>query len=603
MADEVAAVRPRRAGGGRAQPSTAQRGYDTRHNRIRERLKPLVLAGGVKCARCGLPILPGQAWDLGHDDQDRSRYTGPEHRFSRDCPAGGNRATAARRGLWEPGVVEPEPERDGIAQDDKRWRAAWLRGLRRPPAGAVWPRLMTVPHPRAAGSLGPEFIGWAERRTGRELRWWQRLVATRALEVDDDERLVWETVVLSMARQLGKSWLLRELLLWRIHQAARFGEPQDVLHTGKDLAVCKEVQRPARIWAKARGETYKVREVNGQEEIELLADGSRWMLRAKEAVYGYAVSLGAADEAWKVRASSIDEGLTPTMAEREQPQLWLVSTAHRLATSLMLQRRQVALAGLEVGDGDLLIEWSAPQGAELDDVKAWRLASPHWSTQRQRLIGKRLEAMRAGETEDPEEPDPVESFRAQWLNQWPRRAAMTVGDTEALLPAGLWAELAEEVESELAPMWVAVEDDHGRGAAVAACCRLEDGRLEVGGWLRDDWDTAMADAQWLAGSRKVRQLLVGASLLDRVPAGMPRVTPAGARETRTGLPLLRDLAASGQVLHAETTGKLDEAVALAKVKETATGLILVARGPTHLVRALVWALQAAHRPAKIPAIR
>jgi hypothetical protein len=25
-------------------------------------------------------ILPGQDWDLGHDDYDRSRYTGPEHR-------------------------------------------------------------------------------------------------------------------------------------------------------------------------------------------------------------------------------------------------------------------------------------------------------------------------------------------------------------------------------------------------------------------------------------------------------------------------------------------------------------------------------------------
>ena len=65
-----------------------------------------------------------------------------------------------------------------------------------------------------------------------------------------------------------------------------------MLHTGKDLAVCKEVQRPARLWAKAQPDVYKVREVNGQEEIELLADGSRWMLRAKEAVYGYSVSCG-----------------------------------------------------------------------------------------------------------------------------------------------------------------------------------------------------------------------------------------------------------------------------------------------------------------------
>ena len=105
-----------------------------------------------------------------------------------------------------------------------------------------------------------------------------------------------------------------------------------------------------------------MREVNGQEEIELLADGSRWMLRAKEATYGYAVSMAAVDEAWKVRAASVDEGLTPTMVEREQAQLVLLSTAHRNATKLMLERRMVALAELESGEGDLLIEWSAPAG-------------------------------------------------------------------------------------------------------------------------------------------------------------------------------------------------------------------------------------------------
>jgi hypothetical protein len=596
MTDDAAAVRPKPARRRRDRPSPEARGYTPAHRAARAQLRPLVLAGGVKCARCGRPIEPGQPWDLGHDDHDRSRYTGPEHRA---C----NRATAARRGLWEPGIVEPERERDGLPPSDRRWRVPWLRGLRRPPTNATWPRLMTVPHPRAVRSLGPEFIRWAEQRTGRELRWWQRLVATRALEVDDQEQLVWETVVLTMARQLGKSWLLRELLFWRIHQGERFGEPQDVLHTGKDLAVCKEVQRPARVWAKARQKAYKVREVNGQEEIELLDDGSRWMLRAKEAVYGYGCSCGAADEAWKVRASSIDEGLTPTMAEREQPQLWLVSTAHRLATSLMLQRRQVALAGLEVGDGDLLIEWSAPAGVELDDIKAWRLASPHWSPHRQRLITKRLEAMRAGEVDDPEEPDPVESFRAQWLNQWPRKAAVTVGDTEQLLPIGLWDELFDTVDSDLQPVWVAVEDDYGRGAAVAVAAKLPDGRLDVGGWLRPDWDSAMTDARWLVEQRKVRQLLVGASLLDRVPAGLPRVTAAGARETRTGLALLRDLAVNGQVVHGDHTSELDEALGLAKVKEAPTGLFLVARGPTHLVRALVWAVGAAHKPARMPAIR
>ena len=194
------------------------------------------------------------------------------------------------------------------------------------------------------------------------------------------------------------------------------------MHTGKDVAICKEIQRPVRAWAKARREDYKVTEVNGQEQIERLSDGSRWMIRAKEAVYGYACSVAAVDEAWKVKAATIEDGLTPTMVERVQPQLWLVSTAHRLATELMLERRRVALAGLEEGDGDLLIEWSAPADAKLEDVDAWRLASPHWTPKRERLISKRLQAARLGEV-DPaaEEPDPEQSFRSQWLNQWPGR--------------------------------------------------------------------------------------------------------------------------------------------------------------------------------------
>jgi hypothetical protein len=42
------------------------------------------------CARCGLPILPGDEWDLDHGP-DRSSYLGPAHRR---C----NRVAGARNG-------------------------------------------------------------------------------------------------------------------------------------------------------------------------------------------------------------------------------------------------------------------------------------------------------------------------------------------------------------------------------------------------------------------------------------------------------------------------------------------------------------------------
>lgn len=82
--------------------STSARGYGAAHRRLRERWAKRVERGGVQCTRCWLPIVPGTPWDLGHDDYDRSRYTGPEHaRCNRGAPRRGRRK--ARRfvnGRW-----------------------------------------------------------------------------------------------------------------------------------------------------------------------------------------------------------------------------------------------------------------------------------------------------------------------------------------------------------------------------------------------------------------------------------------------------------------------------------------------------------------------
>lgn len=460
---------------------------------------------------------------------------------------------------------------------------------------------MSVPHARAVGSLGPEFVKWAESRSGRKLRWWQRLAATRILEVDVEGRLVWEVVILSVARQLGKSWLLRELNLWRMHQAERFGEPQDVLHTGNLLPVCMEVQRPARQWAKQFAD-YKVVEANGKEKIERVECGSRWMVFAKTGVYGWSASLAAVDEAWDVKLAVVEEGLEPTMAEREQPQLLLVSTAHRQTTSLMLSRRRAALAELESGEGSLIIEWSSPRGASIDAVSTWRQASAHWSPRRQDVIARQLASAMDNTLEDPTEPDPIASFRSQWLNEWPAKLAEPIGKTEDLLPPGLWADRVVEGVTSTGPVWVALEDDYGFGAAVAVVGRLDDGRLEVDGWLCRDWDTAMADVQRL--DRPIKELLVGASLLDRVPPEiLPRPRAVGSTQTRTGLALLRDLVAGAGLVHDEVTNDIDGAFAATQVRTTMAGLIVASSSHSHLVRAAVWAVAAAHRPSPAPAIR
>lgn len=70
--------------------TTSQRGYGTAHKRLRKQYEPKVAAGLITCWRCDQRIAPHQPWDLGHDDDDRSQYRGPEH-------VACNRATGGRR--------------------------------------------------------------------------------------------------------------------------------------------------------------------------------------------------------------------------------------------------------------------------------------------------------------------------------------------------------------------------------------------------------------------------------------------------------------------------------------------------------------------------
>ena len=75
----------------RQRGSSTARGYDRQHELLREQWRPEVTAGLVDCWRCEQRIKAGEPWHLGHDDNDRTRYRGPEHV---DC----NCATAGRVG-------------------------------------------------------------------------------------------------------------------------------------------------------------------------------------------------------------------------------------------------------------------------------------------------------------------------------------------------------------------------------------------------------------------------------------------------------------------------------------------------------------------------
>lgn len=308
---------------------------------------------------------------------------------------------------------------------------AWLAPYLRVPKDASAPLAMSPVHPEAVGSYGPAAVDWVDTTLGIQLRWWQQLAVVRQLEFREDGSLCWSDVVESASRRVGKSVRLRSMALWRLAEGpALFAEPQLAIHTGKDLAIVREIQRGGWHWAESQG--WRVVRAIGRESIE---NGEhRWLARSTDSVYGYDVTLGMVDEGWAVDPTTVSEGMEPAAMERVSPQIVVTSTAHRKATSLMRGRISDSLAM----DSSLLLLWSVPDDADTSELSTWMAASAHWSPARERLMQSKWERALRGEQDDElDDPDPLAGFESQYLNRW----QLKVGAGGAL-PG--WSDLATD---------------------------------------------------------------------------------------------------------------------------------------------------------------
>jgi hypothetical protein len=330
------------------------------------------------------------------------------------------------------------------------------------------------------------------------LRWWQCLAAYLQLAHDAEGRLVFRSIIDSAPRRNGKSVRLRLQAMDRLSNAHRYGEPQTVMHTGKDMAIVREIQRGAWRWCDEN--EWIVSRANGKEAIETPDGEHRWLARAQDAVYGYDVTYGLVDEAWGVKPETISEGLEPATLERISPQMHLTSTAHTRASSLMLRRMRAAMAGSK---GTLLMLWGADPDAATDDRSAWRSASGHWSEDRAEMMeDKYLEALEAERNPSPDNLNPLEGFRAQYMNIWPLEGSTYAGDE--LVSREALDGMAALVPT-FAPDATAVEQWPGsRGVAVVEGWRVGD-KVHLHAYLCD----TLSDAARAVAGRRVS---VGASL-------------------------------------------------------------------------------------------
>ena len=119
----------------------------------------------------GVVPRPGDVPRVAADGTDLTRFLSGPH-TPLGLPAEGSLPGTAGTG-GDGAETAPTPS-DGV------WDAAvWIDRLRDVPSDATWPRYMSAPHPRAAGSYGDEYAEWVAGRLGDTLRWWQYLVAAR----------------------------------------------------------------------------------------------------------------------------------------------------------------------------------------------------------------------------------------------------------------------------------------------------------------------------------------------------------------------------------------------------------------------------------------
>jgi hypothetical protein len=244
-----------------------------------------------------------------------------------------------------------------------------------------------------ATTLGFQAVEFAEKVALVALLPWQRWWLIHALELRPDGGFRFRTIVTLVARQQGKTWLLKVLALWAMY----LGIARMVLGSAQSLDIARESWQGAGEMAADRpalaAEVGDVRRANGEQCLTLI-NGARYRITAStgKAGRGLSVDLLILDELREHRDWAAWAALSKTTMARPNALTVCISNAGDDRSVVLNQLRDAALrtiaellsrialgdyAGAElVDDGLALFEWSAPDGCELSDPDGWAQAMP-----------------------------------------------------------------------------------------------------------------------------------------------------------------------------------------------------------------------------------
>jgi hypothetical protein len=291
---------------------------------------------------------------------------------------------------------------------------------------------------------------------GRPLMPWQRQVADVALEVDPATgRLAYREVDLTTMRQQGKTTL--ELAVM-VHRARRWAGSR-MLYGAQDRIHARAKWEDDHVAALGRspfvGE-YRVRYQRGDEAIRW-RNGSWHGITApgEKAGHSDVLDLAVVDEAWAHEGTQIEQGVSPTMVTRPQPQLWVVSTAGTHRSTYL--RGKVDAGRARVGAGHrstvAYFEWSAVEGSDPGDPATWWGCMPALGhTVREETIAAEFERL------------DLADFCRAYLNWWPGEIP---ADWQVIAEAD-WLALADAASAAVDPVAFAADVTPDRSAAAVA---------------------------------------------------------------------------------------------------------------------------------------
>lgn len=280
--------------------------------------------------------------------------------------------------------------------------------------GSIEPRIFTPPlrDLTPETSYGFDVINFARDVLHEPLDPWQEWAVIHLGELLPDGRPRFRQVLVIVARQNGKTHLLRVLsLFWLFVEQWPL-----VAGTSTNRGTAKESWLKAVETAEVNpllyGYLHGVRRANGEETLSALRDDgkeARYIIAAstRAGLRGFTVDRLILDELREHRTYEAWNAAVPTTNARPNAQIIAISNQGDDESLVLNSLREAAIKSIDDGSWidnprEGLFEWSAPEGSDISDPNVWALANPNlgYRLDLDAIKGPALRAIESGGAEE-----------------------------------------------------------------------------------------------------------------------------------------------------------------------------------------------------------